>query len=275
MNKELTKSLSILDSAADELLKKSDKTAKEIEEEQIDDKLDKCDNPDGDNMKKGEDTEDNDEDNEDTEDMEDNEDDEDTEDDEDGEDTEKSLKDIQENLTEDFVTDADLAAGVRNSEFQAALVCQLVKSLGDIQFDMGKQNKANNSATSILAKSLYSIISANNNLRAENQRLTRRVNSLEKSMRKGFEDVLGAIDSIGSQPAHDGKSVISVHDRNFQKSLGNTPNLNLSKSEILDILSDEMYSGSNKVTVSDIIGYESGAPLRPELKALVAAKASA
>ena len=271
---ELNKSLALLDTAADELLKKS--TAKEIEEEQIDSKLNKCDDPDGDNVKKGEDCDDEDvkksEDTTDEDTEDDDTDDDNTEDTE--EDTEKSLQDIQENLTEDFATDADLAAGIRNSEFQAALVCQLVKSLGDIQFDMGKATKASNSATSVLAKSLYSIISANNTLRTENQKLTRRITSLEKSMRKSFDEVLGALDSLGSQPVHQGKSVISVHDRDFKKSLGNDSQLELSKSEILEILSNEMFTGSNKVTASDIIGYESGAPLRPELKALVASKAA-
>jgi hypothetical protein len=66
---------------------------------------------------------------------------------------------------------------------------------------------------------------------------------------------------------------VNVQDRNFQKSLGNPPaGEQLSKSEVLATLSSELYSGNPLVTPNDIIGYESGAPLRPEVQRLVMSK---
>lgn len=273
---ELNKSLSELELAADELLQKSSakEEIKKIEDkannEDSEDELEKCD-PNGDNLKKSDDSNENNKENTDTESNEND----DEEEIEDEEDTEKSLDDIQEDLTESFKDDVDIAAGIRNSEFQAALVCQLVKALGDIQYDFMKSNKSKSSIDSVLIKSFQSVIAANNSLRADNDRLTRRINALEKSMNKGFDHILDTLDSMSNQPAHMRKSVgnINIHDKNFQQSIGNVNEQPLSKAQVLDILSNELYSGNNKVvTVSDIVSYESGAPLRPEVKAFVESK---
>lgn len=265
MNNNLNKSLAALDAAADELLKKSnsddaDKDDVKPDEVSQDDDVEKCDKPDGDNIKKSDDA-DKDEDDLSNED----------------EDAQKSLEDIQQDITEDFQQDEDIAKGMANSEFQAAVVAATAKSLGEIQYDIHSHQKSNNHVAEIMAKSLQAVISANQQLRADNDKLARRLSKLEKSLDKGFEGILDAIDSLSNQPAHMRKSVgsINVHDKDFSQSvsgMGNGGFDSLSKSQVMTILTNELYASNPIVRTSDIISYESGAPLRDELKALVVSK---
>ena len=267
---ELTKSLEALENAADELLKKSNSDKEDIKpsdvsEDSADDKGDDKDDskddkdnvekggefckPDGDNLKKSDESED------------------------DGE-VKKSLETFQEGVDEQFKADEDISKGVDTSEFQAALVTSVVKALGEIQWDLYKSQKDDVKVNDILAKSLQAVITSNTSLKAENDKLSRRVDKLEKSMEHGFTSVLNALDDMSTQPAHLRKSVgsISVHDKDFNKSInGNDADsfASLSKSQVMSVLNTELYSGNTIVTPSDIISYESGAPLRPELQSLV------
>lgn len=279
----LSKSLQALDAAADELLQKSkavDEDNDNLNPDEVSEKdakpetIQKCDNPDGDNVKKGEDCADGDcDDNvqksEDTEDSDDAPADE--------EPVSKSLEDTQQSVEDDFRADPDIVKGIENSEFNAAMIATLVKSLGEIQYDISQSKKSSDSSTAILAKSLQASLSTNQKLMAENDKLIRRVNKLEKSLDQGFEKILDAIDSMSAEPAHTRKSLesISVHDKDFSKSLGSTSVGgfdSLSKGQVMSILTNELYSGNAAVSANDVIGYESGAPLSPELKALVASK---
>ena len=268
MENNLNKSLAALDAAADELLKKSnsDDADKDIKPDDVsdddkskDDDIEKCDKPDGDNLKKSDDDDSSDD-----------------ADEDEGEDTEKSLEDIQQDIVEDFKQDSDIANGVATSEFQAAMVAALAKALGDIQYDMNNNIKSDNHATSILAKSLQAVIASNQQLRTDNDRLTRRLNKLEKSLNQGFEGVMEAIDNLSTQPAHIRKSVgsINIHDKDFSKSVAGSGNSveSLTKSQVMSILTNELYANNPEVRAADIISYESGAPLRPELQSLVASK---
>lgn len=268
MDNNLNKSLAALDAAADELLKKSntddaDKEDVKPDEVSQDDDMEKCDKPDGDNLKKsddsGNDSADNDE-------------------DDSGEDTSKSLEDIQQDILEDFKQDADIANGAASSEFQAAMVAAIAKSLGELQYDIRQDNKSGNQVAEVLVKSFQAVIAANSQLRADNDKLTRRLNKLEKSLDKGFESILEAIDSLSTQPAHMRKSVssINVYDKDFNKSVNGNEGVkgfeSLSKSQVLTTLTNELYANNPEVRTQDIISYESGAPLREELKALVVSK---
>ena len=266
---ELTKSLEALESAADELLKKSNSDDKEDikpsevsddsadngdkDKDKDDDDVEKggkmCD-PDGDNLKKS---------------------------DEDEGEVKKSLETFQDEMGEQFKTDEDINKGVDTSEFQAALVTSIVKALGEIQYDLYNTKKGDVKVNDILAKSLQAVITSNTSLKAENDKLSRRVAKLEKSMEQGFSSILNALDDMSTQPAHLRKSVgsISVHDKDFNKSInGDSANgfESLSKSQVMNVLNTELYSGNTIVTPSDIISYESGAPLRPELQSLVVNK---
>ena len=267
----LSKSLQALDSAADELLKKSNSDDKEdikpddvSEDSSSDDKKDDdkdvekgctgnmCD-PDGDNLKKSE------------------------PDAAETEEVKKSLENFQEDVKDSFNADEDISKGVDTSEFQAALVTSTVKALGEMQYDLYNNQKNSAKATDVLAKSLQAVIASNTSLKAENDKLNRRITKLEKSLEKGIESVLTALDELSTQPAHMRKSVgsINVHDKDFNKSVngeGTNDFDSLSKGQVMTILNNELYAGNSMVQPSDIISYESGAPLRPELKTLVVNK---
>ena len=155
----------------------------------------------------------------------------------------------------------------------------LAKSLGRLDYGIQNSVNGNNQAQEIIAKSLGAVMQANNTLMEENSRLTRRIAKLEKSMNNKMDEVLSALDDFAIQPAGMRKSVrsanLSVHDRDFQKSLnGNiNPLETLSKSQVLNVLNTELFNGNPQVSAQDIISFESGAPLREDLQILVHNKA--
>lgn len=291
---KLSKSLSELDAVADELLAKSkskedddELTPNDVSEDSTPDKED-ADNADSseekDNepdetdegsedkkpMKKSEDLE--------PADDEDDEPDETDESDESDEDNEPDSDEIEKSIKEDFTSDETINKSIQDSEFYSAIVDILAKSLGSVQFDVLSNSKSQSAASDILAKSIQAVIQANKSLQSENEKLTRRINKLEKSISQGFERVMDSLDEISSQPAHMRKSLasISVHNRDFDTSLNGQKTVggfdSLSKSQVLDILNAELFSGNQNVTPQDIIGYESGAPLKQNLKTLVESK---
>ena len=274
MSNNLNKSLAALDAAADELLKKSANNDKEddVKPDEVSqgdkDDMEKCDKPDGDNLKKSDDDDSSDDKADDSKD----------DGDDEGEDTSKSLENIQQDIIDDFKQDSDIANGAATSEFQAAMVAATAKSLGELQYDLNNNRKNGDYIAGVMAKSLQAVMASNEQLRADNDRLTRRLNKLEKSLNRGFESLLEAIDSLSTQPAHVRKSVgsINIHDRDFSKSLNGTGNAgtfeSLSKSQVMNVLTTELYANNPEVRTEDIISYESGAPLRDELKSLVVSK---
>ena len=285
---KLSKSLSELDAVADELLAKSkskedddELTPNDVSEDSTPDKED-ADNADSSEEKDNEPDE-TDEDSEDKKPMKksedpepaDDEDDEPDETDESDEDNEPDSDEIEKSIKEDFTSDETINKSIQDSEFYSAIVDILAKSLGSVQFDVLSNSKSQSAASDILAKSIQAVIQANKSLQSENEKLTRRINKLEKSISQGFERVMDSLDEISSQPAHMRKSLasISVHNRDFDTSLNGQKTVggfdSLSKSQVLDILNAELFSGNQNVTPQDIIGYESGAPLKQNLKTLV------
>lgn len=190
----------------------------------------------------------------------------------------KTPDEMEKSFREDFISDDTIGDGVQGSEFFSAMVDVLAKSLGDMQYDANQSRKYSEQNSAVLAKSMQAMMLANKALADDNARLTRRINKLEKSITTGFEKVMGSLDAISSQPAHMRKSLnsIQVRDRDFGSSLNGAPTQvgfeSLNKSQVLNILNGELYSGNPNVTAQDIIGYESGAPLRPDLQAFVASK---
>lgn len=286
---KLTKSLAELDSAADELLAKSkaaedggkgdeenlapeevsdDSTSTPNSEEGAgegsEEELEKC----GDGVKKSDDPEQLDEGGESEEEPS----------DEEPEEDEKTADEMEKSLKDDFQANEVIAQGMENSEFFSAVVEVLTKSLSDVQYDTMVASKGAEAANEVLAKSMNAMIVANAALRADNERLTRRINKLEKSITQGFEKIMDSLDEMSSQPAHMRKSMraVNVHDKDFGASLDGvqTPGgfESLSKSQVLTVLNNELYGGNPNVLPTDIISYESGAPLRPDLQALVASK---
>lgn len=305
LNDKLSKSLADLDAAADELLKKSADT--EADEEKDEDNepapediadaapakddekdkdsedtdLEKC----GDNptkLTKSEESEEAKDEPVEENTKENKEDEENSEGDdnaEEGEDEENTTKeDVEKSVKDDFTANENINKALQSSEFQAAMVDVLVKSLSEIEYSMHSSSKDQEKAASVMAKSMQAVLLSNKSLSAENEALKRRVNKLEKSINIGFDKVLDAIDTISTEPAHQRKSMasINVHDKDFNKSLNGSGAVggfeSLSKSQVLNVLNNELYSGNQLVTAQDIISYESGAPLRVELQPLVMSK---
>ena len=194
------------------------------------------------------------------------------EDDDDDEETvEKSMRDR-------FEQDPLIRSQMQNSEFMSAVVDVMAKSLADVQHDLTVKSRDDNNATAVLAKSLKAVVAHNQALQLENDKLSRRLNRLEKSISHGFDRIIDSLEDMSTQPATMRKSVasINVHDRDFDRSLNGVRTVggfeSLSKSQVLNVLNTELYAGNALVSASDIISYESGAPLRDELKNLVASK---
>lgn len=191
---------------------------------------------------------------------------------------EQTADDMEKSLKDDFQANEVIAQGMENSEFFSAVVEVLTKSLSDVQYDTMTAAKEAGAANDVLAKSMNAVIVANAALRADNERLTRRINKLEKSISQGFDKIMDSLDEMSSQPAHMRKSMraVNVHDKDFGASLDGVQTAggfdSLSKSQVMTILNSELYGGNPNVQATDIISYESGAPLRPDLQALVASK---
>lgn len=191
---------------------------------------------------------------------------------------EPTADEMEKSLKDDFQANEVIAQGMENSEFFSAVVEVLTKSLSDVQYDTMVAAKEAGAATDVLAKSMNAMIVANAALRADNERLTRRINKLEKSISQGFDKIIDSLDEMSSQPAHMRKSMraVNVHDKDFGASLDGvqTPGgfESLSKSQVMNVLNTELYNGNPNVQPTDIISYESGAPLRPDLQVLVASK---
>lgn len=194
------------------------------------------------------------------------------------EDEELTPDEVEKDVKEDFESDELVKKSMDNSEFLSSVVDILAKSMSDVQYNVHVGNKAQSAASEILAKSIQAVMTSNKTLKEENERLTRRINKLEKSISAGFEKVMDSLDELASQPAHVRKSMasVSVVDRDFDRSLNGSAVIggfeSLSKSQVLAVLNNELYAGNQNVSPSDIISYESGAPLRQDLQALVVSK---
>lgn len=296
---KLTKSLAELEAAADELLKKSknakddekaseytgDVTPEEVsdsgsstdedkniedenqDEDAVDEKevalAEEVEDPEDEDVKKSESDKTEDEEEEDT---------------EADEDEELTPEEVEKDVKEDFESDELVKKSMENSEFLSSVVDILAKSMSDVQYNVQAGNRAQSAASEILAKSIQAVMTSNKTLKEENERLTRRINKLEKSISAGFEKVMDSLDEIASQPAHMRKSMasVSVVDRDFDRSLNGNAVIggfeSLNKSQVLAVLNNELYAGNQNVSPSDIISYESGAPLRQDLQALVVSK---
>lgn len=202
----------------------------------------------------------------------------DEEEDEDIDDEELTPDEVEKDVKEDFESDELVKKSMDNSEFLSSVVDILAKSMSDVQYNVHVGNKAQSAASEILAKSIQAVMTSNKTLKEENERLTRRINKLEKSISAGFEKVMDSLDELASQPAHVRKSMasVSVVDRDFDRSLNGSAVIggfeSLNKSQVLAVLNNELYAGNQNVSPSDIISYESGAPLRQDLQALVVSK---
>ena len=192
--------------------------------------------------------------------------------------------DDEDDVKKSFLNNKELAKGMQNSEFYGALVSVMSDALSKSFNKLTDMQDTSNKSSDILAKSLMATIEMNKSLGQQVVKIKRDNKVMSRNITKSLEDIKESIaelgemkdmlESMASQPQVR-KSVgnISVMERNFQKSInGQGADMNLSKSEVLGILNDELFKGNPMVTAQDIIGYESGAPLRQELMGLIANK---
>lgn len=195
---------------------------------------------------------------------------------EDEPDKESLAKSLQNEMTADEV----IAKSIEASEFLQSIVSILTKSMADNAFETQVLRESSMENSGILAKSLQASLALNKSMgeqlkevKSQNAELKKSLDSINESL----GNVTSMLEEISHQPAGMRKSVSNIQtmDRNFGKSLNgvaDNPMANLSKSQVMDMLTQEMYSGNQLVTPTDIISYESGAPLRPEVAGLIQSK---
>lgn len=183
-------------------------------------------------------------------------------------------------IEKSFKSDETIQKSIEASEFLSTLVELIVKSLTDTQDVISKSQSHSNTAFEIFAKSITANLQQGE---ANARKLESFMESMREDIKKSITDEISAVrteildnlNEFSHQPATMRKSMksVNVHDKDFQKSLGN-PEIGevLSKAEVMATLTSELYSGNPLVTSSDIISYESGAPLRPEVQKLVMSK---
>lgn len=193
--------------------------------------------------------------------------------DESEEDTDDEVKEnLEKSIKKNFEDNEDIKKSMDASEFLTAMTEVLAKSLTDVVFSNQISAQRSSDNDDVLAKSLHASLSLNKSMAAELTAVKEQNEVLKKSITEGFDRIQEQLEQFSHQPVSMRKSVgnIQVQDRNFQKSLsGGQAGMNLSKSEVLAKLNNMMYSGNPLVTPQDIISYESGAPLRPEVAQLI------
>lgn len=189
------------------------------------------------------------------------------------EDTDDEVKEnLEKAIKKNFEDNEDIKKSMDASEFLTAMTEVLAKSLTDVVFSNQISAQRSSDNDDVLAKSLHASLSLNKSMAAELTAVKEQNEVLKKSITEGFNMIQEQLEQFSHQPVSMRKSVgnIQVQDRNFQKSLsGGQAGMNLSKSEVLAKLNNMMYSGNPMVTPQDIISYESGAPLRPEVAQLI------
>ena len=268
---KLSKSLAELDAAADELLAKSRASKAQAEEDKLKpEEVSETAQEDEEPESKSESEED--------EEPESEEDEEPESKSEEDEEPESKSEEIEKSIKSEFMGKGEIRERVKDSEFISAMVDVFSKSLGDMQYEVITQKKSQSATNEVLAKSLQAVVKANAALQQDNRRLSQKLTKLEKSICDSLDSMHRSLEEFSSRPVGMRKSLasVSIHDRSFDRSLqGQNVNMgfeSLTKGQVLDVLNNELYSGNQGVTPQDIIAYESGAPLRPQLQSLVSSK---
>lgn len=281
---KLSKSMAELDAMADELLSKSMKKSEDATDEGKEKELkpeEISENVPGDNVENTDDSKDKKEESEETEEKEEKEEkiekSVEAEDSiEESEESEDKEDEIEKSLKSDFESDSVVKESIEVSEFLSSVVSLLTKSLADTQGKIIDQTRSSDASSQVLAKSLHATLEINKSLQQELLEVRNQNTELMKSLNDNFsalqETLTTQYEQLSHQPANMRKSLgsVSIHDKNFQKSLGNAQvGEQLSKSEVLSKMNNMLFMGNNLVTPTDIISYESGAPLRPEIAQLI------
>ena len=147
------------------------------------------------------------------------------------------------------------------SKFLSDLTDTLSKSMETLEKSVKDSDVSNKDALNTFAKSFMAIAESQKAIMESGTEL----NELVKSMKDNLDSINSRLEGIEAQPTIR-KSVrdINVHDKDFNQSLGGGE-VEMSKSQKLDIMNDLLKKGDTVVPM-DIIGYETGSPLRPEVE---------
>ena len=168
-----------------------------------------------------------------------------------------------------FKAKEEISKALEVSEFLAALVEATTESIGGMNKKLNKSMDENSAVLGTFAKSFQAIASSQEYLIKSQIQL----DNLLKGMSQSIDTLSQKVEELEGQPTMR-KSVQNIHvmEKDFKKSVGDFTEETLSKSQILGKLNDFLMKGDPTVTVGDIVGFESGAPLRPEVKTLIGIK---
>lgn len=146
------------------------------------------------------------------------------------------------------------------------LTKSLLGAVQGLATDMKSNRQEWEENLSVIAKSMQAMLEANEEAQKQSQS---QIEAIEKSMESRFEKLCQQLDIFLAQPTGQ-KSIQNIQavPKNFAKSIGSQQS-ELSKSQVLNVLTQELYKGNPMVSTLDIVGIESGSPLRPELQSLV------
>lgn len=188
----------------------------------------------------------------------------------DGDDTEKSV--------DTGILDGSMAPELDGSVAPEAVATAVIdvfaKSLADVMENISDSKEYSETSAAVLAKSLRAqnvILSEQNDVLAKTNRA---LATLQKSIMDRLDELDARLDEFGAQPAHMRKSVAAYTDRNFAESVGGpgAGRPTLTKSQVTNILTNELLSGSTIVTDQDVINNEAGVAMRPEVRELIESK---
>lgn len=190
--------------------------------------------------------------------------------DEDEDEEDDDIDSLEKSLKTQFVGTSGIGG---DSEFLEAIVNVLSKSLAENVYNLQALSGNTQASTDVLAKSLQANLGLNKSLVATVNELKQENTELKKSIAEGFSSLQDSLDSALSQPSRMRKSVtnVAVNDKDFTHSLSGqySPSESLSKAQVMGVLNSELFSGNPMITPQDVISYESGAPLREEVRNLV------
>lgn len=191
------------------------------------------------------------------------------------EDEAEEKEELAKSFQSTFEQNPDIQKSIDASAFLSAVTEILSKSMADVCYDIRKNADHVDGSSEVLAKSLQASLQLNKSMAEEIDVLKSQNAILKDSIEKSFADfkdfMEGRFEEFSHQPSTMRKSLgaVNVHERNFAKSLDLGAGMNLSKSEVLAKMSNLVMQGNPIVTSQDIISYESGAPMRPEVSQLI------
>ena len=172
----------------------------------------------------------------------------------DGEDGQKGDEKKDDDKKDDDKAEKSLTAG----KYITGKFKEITASVNLLKSALEKSTTAQDDAMDVFAKAFSAIAQTQTSMA-----------DILKSIGGQVTELNNRLNTLENQP-QGRKSVgnLNVFDKNFKKSAG-AQGETLSKSEIGAILADELFKGNPNVSKQDVIRFESGAPLRPEVQALL------